>query len=395
MSKFLSNIFSEDVSTSMIPRTSSRFSIFGNPNAINSNTAQRIADVFGCVNIKADALAIMPLKLYKSVDNGKEEFKTHSLYKLLKSAPNPELTAFEWKKMISQDLDLRGNNYNQIVRNGLGEIKAIYPLVADKMTVEWTTTGNQKVYKYDGQIVPSNRILHFFDIPDKEGLKGLSRIQLHKDTLEFSKASSLYGNKLFKNGLSPTGIFETPGKLDDDSFNRLKKDLDEEYSSFEKTGKPLLLEQGLTYKAISLTSSDAQWMESRGLNRENIATIFGVPVAMLNDGTKSSYNSLEQKYLEFQTGTILPRSIMIEQKAELKLLNESEKDTLFFKFLFNALLRADVKTRVEYYRGMSNIAAMNPNEVREKEDMNSYEGGDKYFMQTANSTVDNIIKETK
>ncbi|UXC29223.1 phage portal protein [Aliarcobacter butzleri] len=217
----------------------------------------------------------------------------------------------------------------------------------------------------------------------------------NKDTLEFSKASSLYGNKLFKNGLSPTGIFETPGKLDDDSFNRLKKDLDEEYSSFEKTGKPLLLEQGLTYKAISLTSSDAQWMESRGLNRENIATIFGVPVAMLNDGTKSSYNSLEQKYLEFQTGTILPRSIMIEQKAELKLLNESEKNTLFFKFLFNALLRADVKTRVEYYRGMSNIAAMNPNEVREKEDMNSYKGGDKYFMQTANSTVDNIIKETK
>lgn len=393
--KFIKNFMAQEDSTISISRYSNGPSIFSSYSGISSDTAQRIVDVFGCINIKANALAIMPLKLYRKTNIGKEELTSHTLFPLLKSAPNPELTAFEWKKMIVQDLDLRGNHYVQIVRNGLGHIVALYPLVADGMTVEWTTTGNQKIYKYYGQIIPSSRLLHFFDIPDKEGLKGISRIQLHKDTFEFSKSASLFGNKLFKNGVTPTGVFETPSKLDDASFNRLKKDLEEEYSGLEKSGKPMLLEEGLTYKAISLTSSDAQWIESRKLNRENIATIFGVPSAMLNDTANTAYNNLEQKWLEFQTNTILPICIAIEQKSELKLLGESEKAYAFFKFTFNSLLRVDAKSRAEYYRTMFNMASMSPNEIRALEDMNSYNGGDEYFMQTANATVENIIKVTQ
>lgn len=367
--------------------------LFSPTGTVTISNAQKIADVFACVNLKANAMAIMPLKLYKTTEKGKEEYKSHSLYRLLRKEPNPTLTAFEWKKMISQDLDLRGNHYCQIIKNGLGEIVALYPLKADLMQVAFVIKNNnkEKIYNYNGTLIPADRILHIIDIPDNEGLVGISRIAYARNTLEFANNAATHGNKLFKNQATPSGAFTNPSELSDNSYKRLKEQLEEKYSGLENSGKPLLLEGGLTFSPISISNSDSQWLESRKLNRENIGAIFGVPTSMLNDPTATAYGNLEQKYLEFQTNTILPISIAIEEKAEQKLLSKSEKQDLIIKFQFNALLRADVKTKGEYYKNMWGIGSMNPNEIRSNEDMNSYEGGDNYFMQLSYAPVDKII----
>jgi len=374
--------------------TTDRFFSFLNTNTITSRNAQQIADVFGCVNIKANALAVMPLKLYRKTQNGKVDAIDNTLYNLLKYEPNPNLTAYEWKKMISQDLDLRGNHFVQIIKDNLLNVVALYPLQADLMTVEFVKVGDsiEKLFKYNNQIVPANRILHFMDIPDHQGLKGISRIEYNRQTLDFSNNASSFGNRLFKNSATPSGAFEHSTSLSDEAYKRLKESLENQYSGLENSGKPLLLEDGLKFTPISITSSDAQWLESRKYNRENIATIFGVPSSMLNDTANTAYSNLEQKYLEFQTNTILPITIAVEEKLRQKLLSKSEKQYLIIKFVFNSLMRADAKSRAEFYRTMFNIASLSPNEIREFEDMNSYTGGEQYFMQTANSTVEKIVK---
>ena len=366
-------------------------SIFAPSGAVSISNAQQISWVFSCVNIKANSLAIIPLELYKKSKNGKEKDLNNPLYEILKNEPNPNLTAFEWKKMISQDLDLRGNHYCQIIKNGLGQIISLYPLRADLMQVVFDTNKN-KIYKYSGVLIPNSRVLHFMDIPDSEGLVGLSRISQNKTALEFAKNSSSHGNKLFKNGIATSGAFSHPTEMSNEAFLRLKEELEEKYTGLENSGKPLLLEGGLTYTPLSITNSDSQWLESRKFNREEIATIFGVPSSMLNDTANTAYNNLEQKYLEFQTNSVLPMCTLIEQKSKQKLISAKDKKLKSIKFKFNTLLRVDAKSRSEFYRTLSNIAVLNPNEIRAYEGLNPYVGGDNYFMQLNNATVDEIVK---
>jgi len=394
MKKFLNSFMSSSsdaTSTLVSKKTGSSFPYSQN---VNSEKAQRLSNVFGCVNIKANALSVIPIKLYERTKEGKEEAYSHGLYEILRYSPNPNLTASEWKKMLSQDLDLRGNHYCQIIRNGLGEVTALYPLISSEMIVEWGPN-KKKLYKYSGTLVPSSQILHIIDIPDKEGLLGLSRIEYARQTLEFESSVSQHGNKVFKNSVSPAGAFSKKGSLTDDAFERLKTQIHEQFAGLNNAGKPLVLEDGLEFNSLQLTNSDAQWLESRRFNREQIATIFGVPVSMLNDAENTAFGNLEQKEQSFYSNTILPVSIFTEERFRLSLLTSDEKKNYVIKFKYNALLRTDMKTRSEFYKTLSEKGALSPNEIRAYEDMNGYDGGEKHLVQLSYSTVENIAKGTE
>ena len=360
-----------------------------NDTSVTVNNAQKLAIVLSCVNIKANALAVIPIKTYLNDEKGKKEDKLSSIYDVLRYAPNPSLTAFLYKKMISQDLDLRGNHYSQIIRNGLGEVVALYPLIADNMKVS-LDDNKKKVFEYSNQPIPPNRVLHIYDIPDSSGLKGISRIEYTKQSLEFAKNTSTHGNKLFKNSAMPSGSFEMPTELGEEAYNRLKKDLGSNYTGLNNAGTPLLLEGGLTFKPMSISNSDAEWLESRRFNREEIASIFGVPVAMLNDAANIAYGNLEQKYLEFYSGTIFPLIVNLEEQLRLSLLTPSQKKSKSIKFKYNTMLRVDTAARAAYYKTRFDIGSISPNEVRAYEDENSFDGGDERYVQLNLSTVNNL-----
>ncbi len=362
-------------------------------NSITATNAQKIATVFSCVDIKAKALSVMPIKLYKLTKNGKEENKTHKLYNLLRYEPNENLISSLYKKIISQDIDLRGNHYTQIVRNGLGDIVKLVPLQADLMDLTILSNG-KKEFIYNNTRVDNYRVLHLYDIPDSTGLKGLSKIQFARESLNFAKNTAEHGNKLFENGATPTGIFEHEKVLEDGAFDRLKLSIQEKMTGLTNTGKPFLLEDGLSYKALTLTNSDSQWLESRKYNREEVAAIFGVPVAMLNDASNTAYGNLEQKYSEFYTGTVFPMTTIIEEQFRQSLLTFEEKQNLVIKFKYNALLRVDTKTRTEYYKARFDIGSITPNEVRNFEDENRIEFGDKTYVQLNLTTLENAQKTT-
>ena len=365
---------------------------FGSGEAsITASNAQKIATVFSCVNIKANALAVIPIKTYKTDDKGKTEDKNNSLYNLLRYEPNDTLIASLYKKIISQDLDLRGNHYSQIRRNGLNEVVELRPLIADQMKLTISTSG-KKLFQYNGKYIPSSKIMHVYDVPDSSGHKGLSKIEYAKQSLEFANNTAKHGNKLFKNSATPSGAFETTGTLTDEEFEQLNKQVQEKYSGLEHSGKPLLLSGGLSFRTLDMKNSDAEWLESRKFNREEVAAIFGVPVAMLNDATNSAYGNLEQKYLEFYSGTIFPLTTILEEQFRQSLLTPTQKQNTSIKFKYNTMLRVDAKTRTEYYKGRFDIGSITPNEVRAYEDENSFNGGDEHYVQLNLSTVQNLNK---
>ena len=396
MRNFLNKInpFSKTKAEYSSTNTNSIRTFFSGGTSVTSSNAQNIADVFSCVNIKATSLSIMPLKTYIRTGKGKEDYYSSKLYEILRYEPNPNLTAPLYMKMISQDLDLRGNHYSQIVRNGLGEVTALYPLVSDKMEVSLSTT-NKKIYKYDNKIIQSNIILHIFDIPDTQGLKGISRIEYLKEYLQFEKNANSFGNAIFKNSASPSGAFEMDGELGDEAYNRLKDDLKEKYSGLKNTGTPLLLEGGLTFKPLSIKNSDAEWLASRKLNREQISAGFGVPASMINDSANIAYGNLEQQYLAFYSGTLYGLAYGIELKMRQSLLKQSEKKYIVLKFKFNAKLRADIAAKAAYYQTRFNIGSITPNEIRAYEDENRISDGDETYAQLNLATLKTLNKQDK
>ena len=394
LKSFLSNIFTVKAEKK---ETESVNDSFLNPsNKITITNAQKIAVVYSCVRIKMNALSVIPLKLYKNNGVDKSEFVDNLLYNILRYEPNKDLTSSTYKKIISQDLDLRGNHYSQIVRNGLGQIVALYPLRADNMTVMWDIQSpNKKVYTYNGVRIREDRILHVYDIPDKENLMGLSPIEYAKNSLEFANNTAQHGNMLFKNGAMPTGIFKNEKALTTESHARLKEQLGKNYTGLRNVGKPMLLDDGLDFKELSIKNSDAEWLASRKFNREEIASIFGVPVAMLNDSENTSYGNLEQKYLEFKDNTIFPLTTNIEERFRQKLLTYEEKRTLSIKFEYNNLMRVDAKTRMEYFKGRFETASISPNEIRRFENENGFDGGDEYYYQSNNLTPVGQVPDNK
>jgi len=366
-------------------------SFFRDSNKITASNAQKISTVFACVNLKANTLSVMPIRLYKYSKLGKEKYRDTALYNILRRNPNTKLPASLYKKMISQDIDLRGNHYTQIVRNGLGQIVGLYPLIADKMSVAYDTD-NKKVYTYDGQTISNKKVLHIYDIPDYQGLKGLSRIEYARQELEFADNSSAHGNKIFKNSTTPSGAFETEQTLGEESYKRLKEDIVDKYTGLENSGTPLLLEGGLSFKPLALKNSDAEWLASRKFNREQVANFFGVNTSMINDATNTAYGNLEQKSKDFYNFAIQPLTNIIEETLYVNLLNDKAYKDAFIKIDYNDIYKADVSTRTNYYKTMFDMGVLSPNEIRSLENMNSYDGGDEHYAQLNLSTVKNLNK---
>lgn len=137
----------------------------------------------------------------------------------------------------------------------------------------------------------------------------------------------------------------------------------------------------MKYQRINIPLEDAQFIQTRKYQRSEIAAIYGVPPHMVGDLDKATYNNTELMGIEYVTYTLMPWLVKIQAEFARKLLREDEKESLYFAFQPNGLMRGDSKSRSEFYKNMSLIGAMNANEIRELEDMNSYPGGDKYFIQ--------------
>ena len=359
---------------------------------VNERSAMQMTAVYSCVRILAEAVAGLPLHLYRyKEDGGKERAIDNNLYHLLHDEPNKEMSSFIFRETLMTHLLLWGNAYAQIIRNGKGEVVALYPLMPNKMQVDRDENGelyyiytrsSDEAKTMDGVTVylTPRDVLH---IPGLgfDGLVGYSPIAMAKNAIGLAIATEEYGAKFFANGAAPTGVLEHPGTIKDPS--RLRENWNSTFGGSANSGKVAVLEEGMKYTPISISPEQAQFLETRKFQIDEIARIFRVPPHMVGDLEKSSFSNIEQQSLEFVKYTLDPWVIRWEQSLSRALLNEDEKRKYFFKFNLEGLLRGDYESRMSGYAVARQNGWMSANDIRELENMDKIpaeDGGDLYLI---------------
>jgi HK97 family phage portal protein len=378
----------------------SRYSFFfGSTSAgkpVNEQTAMQMTAVYSCVRILSETLAGLPLHVYKYNDSGgKEKNLKHPLYKLLHDEPNPEMTSFAFRETLMSHLLLWGNAYAQIIRNARGEVISLYPLMPNKMTVDRDSSGRLfYLYQRGNEDVPSlgrenqvylspSDVLH---IPGLgfDGLVGYSPIAMAKNAVGLAIATEEYGAKFFANGASPGGVLEHPGTIKDPQ--KIKESWNAAYQGSVNAHRVAVLEEGMKYQPIGISPEQAQFLETRKFQINEIARIFRVPPHMLADLEKSSFSNIEQQSLEFVKYTLDPWVVRWEQSMCRALLMESEKPNVFIKFNVDGLLRGDYVSRMSGYATARQNGWMSANDIRELENLDRIPeslGGDLYLINGA------------
>ena len=359
---------------------------------VTERSAMQMTAVYSCVRILAEAVAGLPLHLYKYTDDGgKEKAIDHPLYRLLHDEPNPEMSSFVFRETLMTHLLLWGNAYAQIIRNGRNEIIALYPLMPNKMSVDRDENGHLFYTYYRGPdeaiknkdlavtLQPSD-VLH---IPGLgfDGLVGYSPIAMAKNAIGMAIACEEFGAKFFANGAAPSGVLEHPGTIKDPS--RVREAWQSQFGGSSNSGKVAVLEEGMKYTPISISPEQAQFLETRKFQINEIARIFRVPPHMVGDLEKSSFSNIEQQSLEFVKYTLDPWVIRWEQSLMRSLLSLDEKVQYFVKFNLEGLLRGDYQSRMNGYAIGRQNGWMSANDIRELENLDripAEEGGDLYLI---------------
>jgi HK97 family phage portal protein len=351
---------------------------------VNETTAMRTSAVYACVRILAEAIAGLPVHVYERVSTGGKMTRTdHALHALLHDAPNEEMTSFVFRETLMSHLLLWGNAYAQIIRDGHGTPLALMPLLPSKMAVERERDGTLS-YSYsgdEGQVrLKRDGILH---IPGLgfDGIVGYSPIAMAKDAVGMAIATEEYGASFFANGANPGGVLEHPAVIKD--IQRVKESWNAGYRGSANAHKVAILEEGMKFHQIGIPPEQAQFLETRKFQINEIARIFRVPPHMVGDLEKSSFSNIEQQSLEFVKYTVGPWVARWEQSLSQSLLLSAEKGGVLIRFNVDGLLRGDYASRMQGYSVGIQNGFLSVNDVRSLEDMNlvaTEDGGDLHFV---------------
>lgn len=363
---------------------------------VNERTAMQTTAVYACVRILAEAVASLPLHVYEYQDDGgKKLVHDHPLYYLLHDEPNPEMTSFVFRETLMSHLLIWGNAYAQIIRDGVGRVLGLYPLLPDKMEVQRDDKGNiyyvysrnsdeNPTFKEYGNIkLKAEDVLH---IPGLgfDGLIGYSPIAMAKNAVGMTLACEEYGASFFANGANPGGVLEHPGVLKDPS--KVRESWNSVYRGVSNAHKIAVLEEGMKYQQIGIPPEEAQFLETRKFQINEIARLYRIPPHMVGDLDKSSFSNIEQQSLEFVKYTLDPWVIRWEQSLQRSLLLPGEKGKYFIKLNVDGLLRGDYQSRMNGYAVGRQNGWFSANDIREMENMNPIpdeEGGNLYLINGA------------
>ena len=359
---------------------------------VNERSAMQMTAVYSCVRVLGEAIAGLPLHLYRYNDDGsKEKAIDHPLYRILHDEPNPEMSSFVFRETMMSHLLLWGNAYAQIIRNGKGEVVGLYPLLPNRMTVDRDEKG-KLYYAYMHQVDESGTmknetvylnpedVLH---IPGLgfDGVIGYSPIAMAKNAVGMAVAAEEYGAKFFANSATPSGVLEHPGTIKDPT--RLRENWQATYGGARNANKVAVLEEGMKFTPISMNNQEAQYLDLRRFQVEEIARLYRVPLHMIGDLSGATYSNIEQQSLEFVTYTLDPWVVRWEQTIFRRLLSDEEKQKYFVKFNVDGLLRGDYQSRMNGYATARQNGWMSANDIRELENLDKIpaeQGGDLYLI---------------
>lgn len=358
--------------------------------SVGSESALRQATVYSCVSALSRAVAQLPCHLYRREERSKQKALDHPLYPILHDQPNEWMTAPEFWGMAMTHLLLRGNFYALKKRSpALRNITELIPLAPGAIKEvsqkkDWSLS--YKVEYPDGSLwdIPSREILHLRGMI-LNGYVGVNPIQYLRESVGLGLAAEEFGARFFGSGTHPGMVVEHPGKLSEQASDNLRKSLASAYSGLGRSHRLMLLEEGMKVQKIAIDPRDAQFLELRQFQRSEIVDIFfATPLSLMNKSDANpTYASSEQFSLGFVVYALMPWLVNIEKAIRRDLISLAERPTYFAKFRPEGLQRGDIKTRFDAYQIGINAEILSPNECRELEDMNPYEGGDEYRTRTS------------
>ena len=335
----------------------------------------------------AESFAMLPGKVFERIDPNDDRkrapAKKHPLYRLLTIAPNPDLTPFEfWEWGVVSAL-MRGNFYAQKIYDRGGRLRELWPLHARNMRLERNKVTGELEYEYDynsvRHIMKSREVFHlrgFFT----GGLVGMGLVEAGKNPIGNSLAGDKLAGAFFKNGNVPSAVIERPVEakgLKPEAEENVLKRFTIRHGGPSKAFRLMMLQEGMTWKTISVNPKDSQLIEARTFQINEVARVFNIPPHMLKELTRSTNNNIEHQGIEFLTYTLGPWLIRAEQRCNKDLLSgPAEQAKYYVKFNVNALLRTDMQKQFEAYGTLWDRGVFSANDIREKLDMNPRE--DKY-----------------
>lgn len=359
---------------------------------VNSVTALSHGPVWQAVNILAGDVGQLPLHVMQVKGRNREKFRAHPVEWLFNSEPNATQTPAIWKETMMAWALLWGNACCYIERDGSGRPIGLLPLLPDRTeprAVDYNTGSGEQ---FEFVIIESwiNGKLEKFLYEDiyhvrglaTDGFWGLSAVQVCKNAIGHGMALEKHGNKLFSNGAMPSGVLEHPAKLSPEARKNIRDEWYAVHGGLSNAQKIALLMEGMKFSPISMSSRDSQWMEDRKFDREMVASLFNLPAFKLNALENSAVRAnLEEQNRDYFNTSLSRHLNKFREEAERKLLtyNERRSGRVFLRWYPEAFLRGDTKSRFEAYGIAITHRFMSPNEVREKEDMNPYDGGDEFL----------------
>ena len=262
--------------------------------SVTTEVALGVSAVWACVTILSESLASLPLITYRRVGRAKNRATNHSLYPVLHDQPNDEHNAFNFWELLAGHLGTWGNAYAQIMRDGAGRVRQLWPLRPDRMKAE--RVNGKKVYTYlkNGvEPVPFQQgdILHIMGF-GSDGLTGYSPVAMARNSIGLSISGEKYGSKVFQNDARPSVVLTTPKELKDPAYNRLKESWNEQFSGAGNAAKTTILEEGMDIKTIGFPPEDAQFLETRKFQLAEVARWYHMPLSLLADQGSTRHHAV-------------------------------------------------------------------------------------------------------
>lgn len=361
-------------------------------------SALQASAYFAAIRCISEDLAKLPLPVYRFDGRSREIQPAHPVAALFRGQSNGEMTAFSLREtMIGHALSW-GNGYAEIVRDGAGRPRQLWPIHPSRVTVKRDESGAlyycvaaDYALKQPEVILAPADVFHLHGLGD--GVTGYSVLRLAAESLGIALAAQRFAASFYGNGANPGMVLKHPKALSDPARAHLRESWAQMYQGPERAGRTAILEDGMDIARLSIPPDEAQFLESRQFQVEEIARWFRMPPHKLQHLLRSTFGNIEHQSLEYVTDTLTPWAARFEAEADAKLLDGD--GTLTLKHDFSALLRGDHNARANYYRTMVNLGVLTPNEVRQAEGLNpGPQPLDEFYMQSNMLPLDKLGEQT-
>jgi HK97 family phage portal protein len=342
------------------------------------------------------------LILYKKTDSGREPITDHPIYRALHDYPNEEMSPYNFNETMMTNFTTGGNTVCKRLVYKSGELVGLYPYSQSITHIERNMGTKRLEYKISsGTQTETLQRDQVFHVPNMsfDGVIGLSPLSYAAETIRLGLSYEKFGVNFYGNGAMPSGTFESPNPLSDTAYDRLKKDIKENYTGLKHAGIPMLLEEGMKWNQVTINPIDAQLLESKYFQIEDICRIYRVPQHLVNKLDRSTNNNIEHQSLEFVMYTMLPIYKRFESNINMQLLTDKDrKDGIYAEYKIDGLLRGDALSRAQSYAQGRQWGWLSVNDIRKLENLPGIgTEGDRYLepvnmREAGNETQDTNAK---